>query len=105
MYKPMTELWRERLIKAIEADPRSLRAISKDAGLGPNYVTQMISGNKGPTAAALVKLAETLQVSVTFIFTGAEMSQVDEDLLKLAAEMDETEKTHLLGLLRARKPA
>ncbi len=104
MYKPMTELWRERLIEVIEADPRSLRAISLEAGLGPNYVTQMINENKGPTAAALVKLAETLHVSVTFIFTGAEMTQADEDLLKLAAKMDEVEKTHLLGLLRSRKP-
>jgi hypothetical protein len=44
----MSETWKDRLLKAVDDDGRSDRAISLAAGFGPNFVSQM----RGTKAAA-----------------------------------------------------
>jgi transcriptional regulator with XRE-family HTH domain len=92
--------WRSRFIKAVEADGRTARAISKAAGLGPNYLTQMLSRGTAPSTPALVALCDVLGVSLTYIFTGAEMSPEEEELLRLSAELTDEQKKLLIELAR-----
>jgi len=60
----MQDEWFERLKAAIANDGRSLRDISLAAGLGPNYVQQMIKRDQPPKIATRDKLLEILEPSV-----------------------------------------
>lgn len=95
--------WRARLLKAIEGDGRSPRAISLAAKLGPNYLAQMIERGTAPSTQALVSLCDVLNVSVTYIFTGANMTPDQEELLRLSAELPERQKELLIEMARQLK--
>lgn len=62
-----------------------------------------MAGGKAPSADRVVKLAEALNISSSYIFTGVEMTKDDEEFLRLVSQMSAEEKRHLLGLLSARK--
>jgi len=94
--------WRNRLIEAIKNDERSYRALSLEAGLGPNYVNQLLAPNsRGPTAAALIKLLNALKVSPTYIITGAPLSPETEELLDLVGRMTPESREKLIAFLRS----
>jgi hypothetical protein len=96
----MSNEWRARLLKAIESDGRSPRAISLAAKLGPNYLAQMIERGTAPSTPALVALCNVLGISVTYVFTGAHMTPDQEELLRLAAEMPDRQKDLLIEMAR-----
>lgn len=96
----MDTAWRQRLIAAIEADGRTLRAISLAAKLGPNFLNQMLERGTSPSIPALVSLCGTLNVSLTYIFTGADMTPEQEELLRLSAELPNQQKELLIHLAR-----
>ena len=96
----MTSPWRDRLMKSIEADGRSPRAISLAAKLGPNYLTQMIERGTAPSTPALVSLCDVLGLSLTYVFTGANMTPDQEELLRLSAEMQDHQKDLLVEMAR-----
>jgi len=98
----MDNLWRHRLTSAIELDPRSKREIARECGFGPNFVSELFNSEKTPSADRVVRLAEVLGISLTYIFIGVEISRQDEEFLQLAAKLPDDEKDHLLGLLKAR---
>ena len=60
----MKDGWKERLLKAIDEDGRSDRAISLAAGLGPNFISQMrgtkAAGPKKPNIEYVRKLVAEL---------------------------------------------
>lgn len=93
--------WRTRLLEAIEKDPRSPRAISLDAGLGPNYLDQMMRRGTAPSTPAVVALCETLKISITYLFTGVEMSREDEELLSISGRLPHDRKALLLQMARS----
>lgn len=97
----MENAWRERLVKAIEKDGRTPRAISLAAKLGPNFLAQMLSRGTSPSTAAVVALCDILGISLTYLFTGAEMSPEDEELLRLSGELPERKKALLLDMARS----
>jgi len=96
----MDTAWRQRLIAAIEKDDRTPRAISLAAGLGPNYLNQMIERGTSPSIPALVSLCGALDLSLTYIFTGADMSPGLEELLRLSAELPDQQQDLLIDLAR-----
>lgn len=96
----MENQWRKRLTDAIERDGRTPRAISIAADLGPNFITQMVSRGTAPSTPALVSLCAALGVSLTYIFTGAEMTPGEEELLTLAADLEDDSKDLLIDLAR-----
>ena len=96
----MDTAWRQRLIEAIEKDERTPRAISLAAGLGPNYLNQMIERGTAPSIPAFVSLCGTLGVSLTYIFTGADMSPGQEELLRVSAELPHQKRKLLVDLAR-----
>lgn len=77
----LMEEWRGRLLDAVKADGRSDRAISLTAGLGPNFVNELRNQTKEPGVNKVVRLAHTLGLSLSFVFSGADLSaQVEADL-------------------------
>lgn len=73
-----------RLRTLVEADPRSYRKISLDAGLGPNYVQQALSGSKDLTIDNLQALLATLgQSNIIYVLTGISAEPQDLEFLQL----------------------
>lgn len=96
------ENWRDRLIEAINKDGRSYRALSLEAGLGPNYVNQLLAPNsRGPTASALIKLLAVLKVSPTYIISGSPLTPEHEELLYLATRLSPQGRSNLIEFLRS----
>ena len=102
---PMDQLWRDRLVKAIERDGRTPRAISLEAKLGPNYLTQMLLRGTAPTTPALISLCKVLGISLTSLFTGSDMTPEDEELLRLTAGLPEEQKILLIEMARQLRAA
>jgi len=101
----MMEGWRERLIAAVDADPRSDRAISLAAGLGPNFVNELRRQDKEPGVKKVLKLARELNVSLTHLFLGRAATPEDDEFFELLGAASEAERESLLALLRARRGA
>lgn len=75
--------WFQRLVAAIEADGRSLTAISKEAGLGVNYVWQMINNKKEPGTGPFVKLLNVLGTGASLkIILDLEITDEDFEFLR-----------------------
>lgn len=68
----MNENWKSRLLKAADEDPRSDRAISLAVGLGVNTVNELRNTNKSPSIDKVMKLAEELGLSLSYVFSGDE---------------------------------
>lgn len=80
----------------------SYRRLSIAAGLGPNYVSQLLSDDwKEPSFGNVIKLCDYLGLSITYVVTGADVTQREEELLHQMALLDDQERQQLLGLLRA----
>lgn len=94
------EDWRARLIQAVDADGRSDRAISEASGLGVNFVNELRKGGKEPGVNKVLKLAGTLQLSLGFVFNGAEISARDEADLKLFLSLSPASRQAILDLAR-----
>lgn len=99
----MQKDWRARLSEKIDQSGESYRSLSAKCGFGPNFVSEFMAGGKAPSADRVVKLADVLNVSLSYVFTGVEMSRDDERFLRAVAEMSDDEKRHLMALLEARK--
>lgn len=79
----MDEGWAERLREVIADDPRSLLKISEAAGLGRNYVQQMMKRGTAPNADKLADLLEVLgRDAALYVLTGLRIDQQDLELLK-----------------------
>lgn len=98
--------WRERLLAACDADPRSDYEISEAAELGRNYVQQLRKSPRSPSIDNVITLAATLGVSLAYILLGRE-SVTPEDELFLEALRDSTPagRTAALAALEALKKA
>ena len=94
--------WFDRLKEAIAADPRGLRALSRDAGLGVNYVQQMIKDGKEPGTEKLTKLLEALgQGSSVYILTGEEISEQDLEFLRAVHRLNPDIRAEAMRFLQA----
>ncbi len=96
----MNEGWYSRLVEAIEKDGRSHRAISLAAGLGPNYVHQMIADGKEPGTAKFVRLLESLGAEASLYVTlGFELTPETTDVLARFSELTGSQRDALLAFL------
>lgn len=92
------EPWRERILKAVEADPRSDRAISVAAGLGVNFVNELRNSEKEPGVNKVLRLASTLGLSLGYVFNGAEISDVQESDLQVYLSLSPDSRAQILSL-------
>ena len=91
-----------RLKEAVAADPRSLRQLSLDAGLGENYVQQMLRDGKDPTVDKLEALLETLgKGDMFYVLTGLRVRPQDLSFLQLVLSAPESLRGAILQILSA----
>lgn len=94
--------WYERFVGAIRDDGRDYTAISKAAGLGQNYVQQMIKNGKRPTVDKFLAILNVLgSASAIFVLTGYERDQESEDIMRAFAAMDPALRDDASRFLRA----
>lgn len=97
----MQDNWKQRLLRAIDADERSDRAISKAAGLGINFVNELKNTDKDPSVTKVLRLAKELNLSIAQVFLGLEISNDDEYLLSVLKNIPQEQKVALLTALQA----
>ncbi|WP_247996643.1 MULTISPECIES: helix-turn-helix domain-containing protein [Brucella] len=68
----MEENWKSRLLKAVDEDPRSDRAISLATGLGVNTVNELRNTDKSPSIEKVMTLCDELGISLAYLFWGSE---------------------------------
>lgn len=95
----VNEEWFQRLIAVIDADERKDNAISKAAGLGRNFVSQMRNDGKAPGVSALVKLCDVLGVTTTYILDGIEIDPGQRELLMMLDRLSDNQKQALLDFV------
>lgn len=102
--------WLVRLISATEAyiarHGSSLRAVSKAAGLHANFLTQLRADEdwREPLFGNVVALCRAINVSITYVVTGAEMTQDEEMILSQLARLSEDQQRSVLALLESFLP-
>lgn len=60
-------VWRDRLHERLTETGRSMRDVSMKAGLGPNYVQQILTNGGDPTIRNLMAVASELDTSVSYL--------------------------------------
>lgn len=94
--------WFDRLVDAIIRDGRDMKAISLAAGLGQNYVQQMVKDRKKPKIDTLVRLLNELgRADTLWIITGQEFTDADRALLEVAASLEDEGKRKLIEAFAA----
>ena len=66
----MEENWKTRLLKAVDEDPRSDRAISLATNMGVNTVNELRNTDKSPSIDKVLKLSEVLNLDLGYLFWG-----------------------------------
>lgn len=89
-----------RLCDAIEDDERSYAKISEDAGLGQNYVQQMVKNKKIPTIDKLERILSVMPENVaTFVVLGHVLTKEDLEFLRLIRSVPDGFQDDLRGLV------
>jgi len=102
--------WLVRLINSVEAykaqHGSSFRSISKASGLGDNFLSQLNAKDwKEPQFGSVVAICRTINVSITYIVTGAEMSPKQELLLQHLSRLSEEQQQSVLTFLESFQPS
>lgn len=95
--------WRARLAEAVEKNDKSARAISLAAGLGPGYVHSILKEGKDPTVDNLLAIAKQVNLSLSYLIYGVDLSRESEELLQLIQERPHSRRA-VLDILRDTKP-
>lgn len=94
--------WRKRLLDAVDRDGRSDRAISIAASLGVNFVNELRNTEKEPSVEKILRLANEINTSLSFVFLGADATKEDDQLISIISHLPQDEKVSLLEFLRSR---
>lgn len=98
MTQSMTTMWRDRLRQTLDNSGKSMRAVSMAAGLGDNYLHSILGEGKEPSIDRLLKIADTLNISLAWLLYGIEIGPQEERLLRLYAKLPETQRRAILDL-------
>ncbi|WP_412058017.1 helix-turn-helix domain-containing protein [Bartonella sp. DGB2] len=96
--------WRERLIKSLENSGRSMRSVSLAAGKGPGYIHSILSEGKEPTIDSLSRVCQEINVSLSYIIYGYNITSEQEEFITLFSKASPPERKAILMLLRSRTP-
>lgn len=94
--------WRVRLEDAINKSGRSKRELSLAAGKGPGYLFSILSEGKDPTIDNLIAICAALNVSLSKILYGIEISPQTEEILSLIEDNPKS-RDGILQILRDRE--
>lgn len=92
--------WRERLREAVKQSGLTERKISLSAGCGAGYVHDLLKKKKPkePGLIRLMAICDVLGVSLSWIALGVNLSQAQEKLLRLMAQIGEDDRRLLLQM-------
>ncbi|MBO3760380.1 helix-turn-helix transcriptional regulator [Ciceribacter sp. L1K22] len=77
------DAWRGRLQQALDRSGRSAREVSLAAGKGAGYVHSLLKEDKDPTLENLLAVCRELNVSLSELIYGFEISPATEEILAL----------------------
>jgi hypothetical protein len=98
----MTRLgWKNRLKAGIEAGNKSQREVSLAAGFGAGYVNGMINDDKDATIGHLMAVCRAANLSIYKVLGDFEITQEQEEFLRLLKNADEVTQKSILHLLRS----
>lgn len=93
--------WQERLKTAVDEDPRSMRALSLEAGLGPNYLEQTFNRGSAPTQDKLAKVLDKLgEEAAIYVYTGVRLSANDIELIKAFDNVPDDVRRSAIDLMK-----
>jgi hypothetical protein len=103
----MEKEWQKRFEARVEQDGRSARAISLAAGLGPNFVQQMLKTGREPGIDKFLAVLGVMGTSsALYVLTGQDFTEQDAEFLRLVGGMDPEMKAEALRffqMLQARQ--
>ena len=98
----MKDTWLDRLHEAVKKDARSLRAISTEAGCGPNFLQQLLKNEKEPGADKLARILDVLgRETSLYVLTGIHMTDEDREFLEIITRLKGEVKADGLRFLRS----
>lgn len=95
--------WRQRLQQAADRDGRSLRAISIAAEQAENALWELLNTDKEPGIARVQAICAELNVSISYIMEGIELTPESERLLKAWSRMTKDEREAFLQFVESRR--
>jgi transcriptional regulator with XRE-family HTH domain len=91
--------WRGRLQKILSETGKSAREVSLAAGKGPGYIHSIIKEGKDPTIDNLIAICGVLNISLSRLIYGYELSSETEEILALL-EGSPNSREGILKILR-----
>lgn len=98
-----TDDWRGRLEAVIEAKGMSLRSLALATGKSPGYIHSILHDSpkgpaKDPSFSTLIEIAKALNVSLSYLAYGIEMTGDEEALLVTFGRMTPRQRQALLRM-------
>lgn len=91
--------WRTRLTTTMARKEISARALSLSAGCGPGYVHSILKEGKDPTIERLRAVADQLDVTVSHLLYGIDVSPETAEVVQLLEDNPE-KRQGILAILR-----
>jgi transcriptional regulator with XRE-family HTH domain len=92
--------WKQRLQGALDSSGMTMRAASLAARQNAGYMHSILKTDRDPSVTHLIAVCQVLNVSLTYIIFGWDVSPQTERLLQLA-ERNPAARDNLLALLEA----
>lgn len=94
----MADTWRDRLQQQLDLSGKSMRAVSLEAKCGAGYLHDILVSGKEPTVDRLMRVADVLGVSLSWLLYGIELSGQEERLLRLYSKLSPRQRQAILDL-------
>lgn len=96
--------WRERLKEILEERQLSMREVSIASGCGHGYLYKILRENSEPTLDKLMKVANYLDLSLSWLLTGLDVSKQTEDFTLLYESLSPEQRERVFLLLQSMTP-
>lgn len=94
----MADTWRTRLQAALDASGKSKRSVSLAADCAAGYLHDILAVGKEPTIDRLLRIADVLGVSLSWLLYGIELGHQEERLLRLYSKLSPRQRQAILDL-------
>lgn len=93
--------WQSRLREVVDADERSMRKLSTDAGLGVNYIEQTFNRGSAPTQDKLAKVLDQLgEEAAIYVYTGVRLDADTLEFVKAFGDVPEQVRKSAIDLMK-----
>ena len=75
-----------------------MRSISLAAGVGPGYLHDILKVEKEPTLDRLMRIADALDISMSWLLYGFDLGKKDEEVLAVFSRLSDRQRQAILDL-------